>query len=480
VEPLLRPPVARRGWGRPTEVDLRRVLAALFSMNRTGCQWRYLPAEFPAWGAVRSYFDKWEVDGTWERVNDALRRQVRVAAGRDPEPSAGSIDSQMEEAMTVEPVGEAGARDVLGRQFRRAAVHGEIIAAEWVIVGRGGDTEARVRAFGERRRLSDHPPPPAPALRLRDGLVRAAALRPGRGRLDLSIGEQRSGERVQARIGRQANRVADAGRGAVVVEGGTGDGAVGAQLNRHPRPARLQRCHQPRQDGDGAPATVRVPRTEHGGEALIGVAVTHQQRVIHMLAEAAMSGAPFLLPVRRVGRGIEVQQDARRPTAAAPLAQIHAEQRGGQAHAGPRRDRVLQAGDRRLTGEVRACLRQPPTDQLQERVAPPQAIGTTRRRPPVGRRWRPGPRRQAGLPAARGAPRSRAASASASQGKPPSLVSRPPSNVTRTGRPDGVGQAQAGGLDGASDAPAGSESEPPESPAGASFGPVPSRMTHPG
>ena len=94
LERLPRPPVASRGRGRPLTVDLRRVLDALFYMNRTGCQWRYLPAEFPAWGAVRYYFDKWEQDGTWERVNDVLRRQVRVQAGRQPEPSAASIDSQ--------------------------------------------------------------------------------------------------------------------------------------------------------------------------------------------------------------------------------------------------------------------------------------------------------------------------------------------------------------------------------------------------
>ncbi len=94
IEPLVRLQVTRRGRGRPPTVNLRRVLDALFYMNRTGCQWRYLPAEFPAWGVVRYYFDKWEQDGTWERVNDALRRQARRAVGRDPEPSAGSIDSQ--------------------------------------------------------------------------------------------------------------------------------------------------------------------------------------------------------------------------------------------------------------------------------------------------------------------------------------------------------------------------------------------------
>ena len=94
LQGVLPQPPARRGPGRPRTVDLRRVVDALFYMNRTGCQWRYVPGEFPPSGTVRYYFDKWEQDGTWERVNDARRRQVRVAAGRTPEPSAGSIDSQ--------------------------------------------------------------------------------------------------------------------------------------------------------------------------------------------------------------------------------------------------------------------------------------------------------------------------------------------------------------------------------------------------
>jgi putative transposase len=94
VAPLLRPPVAQRGCGRPPTVDRRRVLDARFYRPRTGCQWRYLPAAFPAWGAGRYSVDPWEEDGTWERVTDAVRRQARRAAGRDPEPRAASLDSQ--------------------------------------------------------------------------------------------------------------------------------------------------------------------------------------------------------------------------------------------------------------------------------------------------------------------------------------------------------------------------------------------------
>jgi putative transposase len=80
--------------GRPREVDIRAVVEAIFYVNRTGVQWRYLPHDFPRWDVVYSYFRKWAQDGTWDRLQRLLREGVRQAAGREPTPSLGCVDSQ--------------------------------------------------------------------------------------------------------------------------------------------------------------------------------------------------------------------------------------------------------------------------------------------------------------------------------------------------------------------------------------------------
>jgi len=73
---------------------MRDVIDAIFYLLRTGCAWRHLPHDFPPPGTVYDYFSSWTRDGTLKRIHDTLRRQVRVQAERNEEPSAACIDSQ--------------------------------------------------------------------------------------------------------------------------------------------------------------------------------------------------------------------------------------------------------------------------------------------------------------------------------------------------------------------------------------------------
>jgi transposase len=91
VEPHL--PAAKPA-GRPRSVDRREILDAILYVLRNGVTWRALPHDFPPWRTVYHYFRLWRLDGTWERLHDALRDQVRAQDGREASPSAAIIDSQ--------------------------------------------------------------------------------------------------------------------------------------------------------------------------------------------------------------------------------------------------------------------------------------------------------------------------------------------------------------------------------------------------
>jgi putative transposase len=86
-------PPAKPG-GRPRTVKLREILNGIFYITRGGCSWRMMPTDLPPWSTCYDYFRKWRNDGTWAKVNDALRTQVRHRAKRLKSPSMTIIDTQ--------------------------------------------------------------------------------------------------------------------------------------------------------------------------------------------------------------------------------------------------------------------------------------------------------------------------------------------------------------------------------------------------
>jgi transposase len=91
LEPLIPQPSTE---GRPAEIARREIVTAILYVLRSGCPWRHLPHDLPAWSTVYSSCRRWRLEGVWDRVLAALRMQMRTKQGRNAEPSAAISDSQ--------------------------------------------------------------------------------------------------------------------------------------------------------------------------------------------------------------------------------------------------------------------------------------------------------------------------------------------------------------------------------------------------
>ncbi len=91
IKPLI-PPAKPRGRSRT--IESHEILNAIIYVLKSGCDWRMLPHDLPNWKIVYHYFQRWQKDGTWKKLHDALRGKVRKRAGKKVQPTAAILDSQ--------------------------------------------------------------------------------------------------------------------------------------------------------------------------------------------------------------------------------------------------------------------------------------------------------------------------------------------------------------------------------------------------
>src|SRR4051795_3892693 len=105
---LMEPRLPVHPGGRPRTTNLRDVVDAVLYLLRTGCQWRYLPKDFPPKSTVWRYFDRWRHDGTPDTIHDRLRQKARTAEKPYHPRTSASVDSQSVDASSG---GEQRGRD---------------------------------------------------------------------------------------------------------------------------------------------------------------------------------------------------------------------------------------------------------------------------------------------------------------------------------------------------------------------------------
>jgi transposase len=152
IEPLL--PVYP-GGGRPRKTDLRDVVDAILYILRTGCQWRYLPKDFPPKSTVWRYFNDWRLNDTLEVIHDRLRQKVRTAEKPYSPRTTASVDSQSVDTTSGgQQRGRDNAKNIDGRKRHIVVDSMGLLLAVLITAANVDDAQAATELFS---RLNGQP-----------------------------------------------------------------------------------------------------------------------------------------------------------------------------------------------------------------------------------------------------------------------------------------------------------------------------------
>jgi putative transposase len=146
---LIEPHIPVYPGGRPRKTNLRDVVDAVLYILRTGCQWRYLPKDFPPKSTVWRYFDEWRYNGTLATIHDTFRRKVRTQEKPYAPRTTASVDSQSVDTTSGgEQRGRDNAKNVDGRKRHIVVDSMGLLLAVLVTAADVDDAKAAAELFG--------------------------------------------------------------------------------------------------------------------------------------------------------------------------------------------------------------------------------------------------------------------------------------------------------------------------------------------